>query len=553
MMKVLHISVILSTIAIFLRCADFAGPGGEGNGSETIARGVITDSTGAPIAGVPVQLLPAAYDPGAHGTLPVQWRTLTDPRGGYRLDSISAGTYTLEAGSTSAGMKALVNDIEISGRKIEMVVDTGRLQKTGTVIVQLAGMTPHSGDYVYLPGTNTFTVIAAPDSVAGQAVLHGVPAGTYTDLIYVAADDTQKTDLIIDAMTVFPGNTVASAYAAWKYARQLYLNTTVSGADITGNVYNFPLLVRLSDATFDFYQAQSGGEDIRFVKSDGTQLVHEIERWDPVTGLAEMWVRVDTIYGDNSTQTIAMYWGNTAAGNPLNGAGVFDTAAGFQGVWHLGDAPGDSVRDATINRYHGGSPDTARPSIAGGNIGNCRAFDGVADFITMKNSAAGKLDFPQNGKYSVSAWVMAETFNDVQQTLVSKGRFQYFLWIDSTSWQFWEFQDHTGWETSAQQATLRQWVLLTGVRDGAKQYLYLNGESVDSVTLKSNTSARDTESDLNLGCAHELATASKTYANLCFFRGKIDEVQISSVSRSADWIKLCYMNEREDGKLIVTK
>jgi hypothetical protein len=552
-MKIIHISIVLLTIAILLRCANVAVPGGEGNGSETIARGVVVDSTGAAAAGVPVQLLPAAYDPVVKDSLPAEWHALTDAKGKYRLGHIAAGTYALEAGFASAGMKARVKDIKITAGNIEVAVDTGRMQKTGTVIVGLAGMTPHGGDYVYLPGTSAFTVIDAPDSVAGQAVLNDVPTGTFTKLIYVSVNDSHNTDLITDSIAVHPGDTVVSAYAAWKYVKQLFLNTTVSGADIANNVYNFPLLVRLNDTTFDFSQAQSSGKDIRFTKPNGSPLVHEIERWDATARKAELWVKVDTVYGNSSSQRIAMYWGNPGAADRSDGAAVFDTADGFQGVWHLDDRAEDSVRDATPNRYHGVSPDTARPSIAEGAIGNCRVFNGKKTYITMPNTAAGKLDFPQSGKYSVSAWVSADTFIGQQQTLVSKGRYEYFLWIDSTSWKFWEYHDQAGWETSAQKATLRQWVLLTAVRDGARQYLYVNGLSVDTIRLIPDTAPRNTGTDLTVGRGHELETTIKEYQSLCYFKGKIDEIRISSVSSGSDWIKLSYMNQRTGDKLIVFK
>jgi hypothetical protein len=123
--------------------------------------------------------------------------------------------------------------------------------------------------------------------------------------------------------------------------------------------------------------------------------------------------------------------------------------------------------------------------------------------------------------------------------------------VDSTFWQFWEYHDRAGWETSAQQATLKQWVLVTGVRDGAAQYLYVNGESIDSVSLKSDMTPRNTARNLILGRAHELTVLSNSKSSFCYFRGKIDEVRISSAAKSKDWVRLCYMNQRTDDRLIV--
>ena len=76
--------------------------------------------------------------------------------------------------------------------------------------------------------------------------------------------------------------------------------------------------------------------------------------------------------------------------------------------------------------------------------------------------------------------------------------------MDSTFWKFWEFQDRAGWEASAQQASLKNWVLLTGVRDGAAQRLYLNGESADSLSLLSDLNPRNTTDDLIFGRARVL-------------------------------------------------
>jgi hypothetical protein len=35
-----------------------------------------------------------------------------------------------------------------------------------------------------------------------------------------------------------------------------------------------------------------------------------------------------------------------------------------------------------------------------------------------------------------------------------------------------------------------------------------------------------------------------------YFGGKIDEVRVSSTALSADWIKLCYMNQKESDMLV---
>jgi hypothetical protein len=229
-----------------------------------------------------------------------------------------------------------------------------------------------------------------------------------------------------------------------------------------------------------------------------------------------------------------------------DGEAVFDSANDFQAVWHLSDPEEDSIRDATANRYHGVSPDTARPSVTEGMIGNARAFDGTDDFIAMPHTSNGSLNFPQNGHYSLSIWVRSESSIDTPQTIVSKGKYEYFIWVNLSSWQFAEYLDETGWSIAGQEAIPAQWVLVTGVRNGTEQYLYVNGEPVDSSTIVSSDLPRETGSDCIIGRAHDSDGSTP-------FNGFIDEIRIESTARDSDWIRLCYMNQRLDDKLVRIK
>ena len=114
------------------------------------------------------------------------------------------------------------------------------------------------------------------------------------------------------------GATAQDNYAQWNYSLNCTLNTTSSGANVDSNVFNFPVLIRLNAGNFNFAQLidQTGGTDVRFAKSDGTHLYYQIERCDPATpDSAELWVLVDTVRANNSTQFIKMYWGKSTAGD----------------------------------------------------------------------------------------------------------------------------------------------------------------------------------------------------------------------------------------------
>jgi hypothetical protein len=312
----------------------------------------------------------------------------------------------------------------------------------------------------------------------------------------------------------------------------------------------------LSNANFDFTQARKNGEDVRFVKADGSSCAFEIERWDATVGSAEIWVTVDTVFGNDNTRYIKMLWGNPNVVAASNGIAVFDTADGFQGVWHLSEPELANVKDATGNHFDGTPSDTA-PKTAAGTIGIGKAFNGTSSFFDMKNTATGKLNFPENGIYTVSAWVYADTLDGKFHAIVGKSDNQYFLKLkqyyppNPMRWEFAEFHDMIGWHITDFLATAKEWKYLVGIRDGANQYFYLDGALVDtSIEIKTDSIARNTGDDVTIG---KFLTYSAINSGYCPFGGKIDEVRISSVARSAGWIKLCFMNQKTPDALVVFK
>jgi hypothetical protein len=278
-------------------------------------------------------------------------------------------------------------------------------------------------------------------------------------------------------------------------------------------------------------------------------LPYEIERWDATLQAAEVWVKVDTVYGNDSTHFVNMYWGNSNAASESNGAAVFDTVNGFQGVWHLNESTGSAAIDATKNHYDG-MPSSVSPTTAAGLIGTAQAFNGSSTFIEIPNTASSKLTFPQHGNYTVSAWVYldslpsgttaANPFGDI----IAKGNLEYHLQVTMDAWQFSEMESGIGWDDTQVPAQVGAWFHVVGVRKGAKQYLYVNGTTVDSsITVASDSSNQAFPQNISLG-----GLPSKSWY---FLDGKIDEARILNISQSANWIKLCYMNQKSTDALIM--
>jgi hypothetical protein len=522
--------------------------GGGSRGGNPIIVGTIVKTGGAAGNNVRVSVIPEGYDPvEPEYSLPMLTDT-TDSLGSFAIQVPSEGSYNIEAVDMSYGQRLLKFSISaIADSTVILPKDT--LHVPGSIKMPLSD----SGQgYLFVPGT---TLKAFYAGNGDTVLMDSVPAGILPELRYLfMSSKTKKT--VRYNMAVCSQETTLIENPEWSHCIKLYLNTSPSGASVTGDVYDFPVLVRLNSGNFDFTQAEADGSDCMFTGNGNSRFASEIERWNAAEQKAEIWVKVDTIRGNNSDQSINMYWGNTDKSKQQTSGHVFDTVCGFQGVWHLGDTRDDTVRDATLNGYYGVSPSDSRPSIAEGIIATCNAFDGEKTYISMPNTASGKLNFEENASYTVSAWIYMDTLDNVSNLIVSKGYEQYYLRLNyimtgSPLWEFAQFNQTTGWQTSSCLVSSKQWVLLTGIHHGTEQYLYCNDVLVDSTSLlwANLTAVRNTSNDLSIGSFLQQVT-NPVYEGRCFFRGSIDEVRISSKAQSNNWIRLCYMNQKAEDLLI---
>jgi len=311
-------------------------------------------------------------------------------------------------------------------------------------------------------------------------------------------------------------------YPGWQHSGSLYILTTPEGANLPAAAVeeNFPLLVRLTKDNFDFSQAKAQGEDVRFADSTGQPLAYQVEDWDTSNGTACVWVRIPAIKGQ-ARQQIKMYWGKADATNEFSGSVVFNEANGFVSVWHMNEPVQDEV--GTLNSTN------VRTTATAGMIGPARHLGGGQGIFCGEQIT----NYPSGADaHSTEAWFRAEQPNS---TIIgwgneggnqgSKVRMQFrsppHVHIDS------DFSDVEGASTLPMGAWLH--VAHTYGRGTGK--LYINGRLDGSATptLNIKNPAR-----LWLG----------GWYNNYDFIGDLDEVRISKVARSADWIKLEYENQK---------
>lgn len=526
--------------------------GGGSRGGNPVIVGMIADTSDSKASVISVSLIPENYNPFNDSLKPVI-TVSTDSLGRFSITAPDSGTYNIQAYKISNGKRLVHYNIK-AVLDSTCVVPTDTVRKPGTIRIALPEDIDLNNDFVYVPGT----LIAKRVAEAGDTLMiDSVPPGVFPALCFGRRNSTYSS-IIRHDVSVHPNQITTIRYPKWSYCQKITLNTTSSGADIKENVYGFPILVRLSENNFDFSTAQSGGEDIRFTNTRGNLLPYEIEQWEPSIQRASIWVKIDTVYGNNNTQSILMYWGNAITGDNSKSTEVFDTAAGFQGVWHLNQENGNQIKDATVNGYNGSSQDTSLPKNVNGIIGLCRSFDGIDDFISMPNTAKSSLNFPENGYFTISAWVNLDTLDSTPHLIAAKGYDQYFLRLTyfpagTPVWEFSKFNSNSTWQTCTTSAQANQWALITGVQMGSKQILYINGSVADSIpnTYQAPGLTRNTSDDFSIGKFQHIISLPNDTEGYCFFRGDIDEVRIDGKARSADWVKLCYMNQRTDDRLVV--
>jgi hypothetical protein len=492
---------------------------------------------------------------------------LTDSNGRFEMRGVNPGIYRIEvtdpstlrqdSGTTGSGRGgAVLFACSLDVRDtLDLGVDTLRPFATIAGTIDTAGRV---GQRLYVQVNGLERLVAVNDS--GRFVLNDLPAGNFT-LRAVTAQDTAIASA--SGITVNAGQrTDVAMLSGWRFSKRLCLNTTASGAGVSENVIGFPLLVRLDSSNFDFSQASDSGQDLRFSESDGSSLPYEIEQWDASSRQAAIWVRIDTVRDNDTTQRIAMHWGNASATSQSNGQAVFTTVNGFAGVWHLG---GD-VHDATVNGNNGVSVNTVDDK---GCIGGGRYLNGESHIQIMNNATLE----PQS--LTLSCWVKRYGAQKEWAKIISKGRHMpnsYSLetrnadtatinGIDSSRYNG---IDKAGFvvlknDISNQNQFLETagpiadstWCFLVGSFNAqtGEGVLYLNGERIaSSIDIAQIDYALSPEDNLLFGADYLVDSSSTSFLPYhAGFTGELDEIRVEAVVRSAAWVRLSYMSQLTRG------
>ena len=344
------------------------------------------------------------------------------------------------------------------------------------------------------------------------------------------------------------GESWYSTEGTWNYRKKITINNNLV-ADVTNpstTYNNFPILI----STTGLSNVNTNGADIRFTMADGiTEIPREIESYN--SGNLEAWVKLTLTKdaGDFTNDEIYMYYGNSSATEPSA-----SSEFGSENVWnsnfvmvqHMEETDIDGgvgdIKDSTSYGNNGTTSGMDGNDQVAGNIDGSFDFDATDDRINVGSSTS--LD--NLSPLSISVWAKANSTGQVGQGyFIQKGawggvngwRFQGIA-TNSTVY-FWVHHSTTGLKVSAVNGSLitgelAHWYV-TSDGTAVNTYIYKNGIDVSgSRTNEIGSSLDDSSYNVLLG---------NTTSNNRTFDGILDEVRISNIARSAEWIKTEFNNQ----------
>lgn len=324
--------------------------------------------------------------------------------------------------------------------------------------------------------------------------------------------------ILVSIFAFLPGLSHAWWNGDWSSRKKITLNMTQ--ADTKDTVTMAPVLIRLHTGNFDFVNAKDDGGDIRFFMADDkTPLNFHIEKYDPLNEMAIIWVQLPQLTQGKET-AIYMYSGNTKASAAADPANTYD--ANMAAIFHFAEKS-ETPKDSTANKNS-----AAQFSLKLGDgslIGGGATFDGQGA-LTIATSQSIK--FEASRGMTISAWIKVM---DAQKNAV--------LFKQQDGSKSWEIGIEAGklYTSVNGISTPKSTDVVPGkwhhvaLTAGQASTLYFDGKEVATVAA----SLADMQGDIAVGKG---------------YMGEMDELEISNIARSADWVKLAAMEQGSDSLLV---
>ena len=290
--------------------------------------------------------------------------------------------------------------------------------------------------------------------------------------------------------------------------------------------------------------SNSSGFDIVFSTTvDGNSYINwEVVSYDPTTGIAEFWLQVPTLSSSVDTVIYMCYGCGTISTDQSNKNGTWDS--NYVAVFHYGSPSTLSVNDSTSNAFNQSS--TGSPTATAGLIGG--AFNGTGSTYASVGGFSTSVVPSGIAARTLEAWAKCGSSNPTSEA---------FGFGNNTTGQRWAlfFNGGSGPLTECSGVSIgpnggfstdtnwHMWVLIADGSSGnlfgtPPIYMYIDNSLQ---TLASGSSTFSTGHDGNTHMAVCTIPNSEGTLN---FTGLVDELRLSNIKRSPDWLTSQYNNTK---------
>ncbi len=471
-----------------------------------------------------------------------------------QINGLPLGKDAIVCSFTSSNLLSFAN--AASSPMIESVIaspGTGAVSVTPASLTLYAGQTHQFSASVFNTSNQAVSWSVSP-SGAGTISATGLftaPA-TVTGQQTIAITATSQANPAQSASAMITLSPPQCASSGYSYQRAIVIDhTKIPNTDQT----DFPFLFSATDPVFKAtgsggHVSNSSGYDIIFSTDPGgvTKLDHELEQYNPATGQVTAWVRIPTLSHTTDTVLYVFYGNASITTSQQNPTGVWDS--NNSAVYHLANVGTGVATDSTANNNNG---TLTSVSAAPGEIYGGASLNGASSYLQIPS--ADFPSYPTSGStttgFSASFGIWFQTASagvilgqtDGTEPGGNPSRWQPALYVDTAGLLRASLFSHGGVADQIVTATAyndNNWHFAVDTYTNGTEELYVDGQLTGSQQVA--------EAGYNSAYAYfvgtgETANWPAANGSWLYLNGALDEVTVSTIARSADWVQSEYSNQ----------